>query len=758
MRNCFLITVMAVAVACSGDDDSSSSPLQPSPLTTPAGVGPRGFAGGPPVSPAGLTAGADAAGGGIAQLAPAPDDFNAYNAQIEYIDGEVTITFVPVDMPGMPDAAREYRNRAVTVRHCPVEPHHVNQRCGEPVFQDSFAFLGSPSRTFTLPECAGWLVIEAAELSDDRYDGWRNAPLACRTDEAGRAVTSVDTDGNGPGWEDSRFDPPARAEPESERVQRVVDEAIAAAAGRFVPGADPVSVSVAELFEDTGGTAGDDYRATSSDPTVATVEITPNPRMKITPVGPGRTTIRVDNLRSGERVEFDVTVEEPGNRPPAITNPGSKAYEPGQAIEAFRIAVTDPDEDTVTVTVTGLPDGLTWSSETGRVSGTVAADAAARAYTVTVTANDGTSDAVTATFTITIAVGNMPPAIPSLTDRTYKQGQTIEAFSIAVTDPDEDTVTVTVTGLPDSLEWSSESGRVSGTVAAAAAAQPYPVTVTANDGTNDAVTATFTITVTENMPPTITNPGDKEYGQRETIEAFSIAVSDPDGDDVTVTVAGLPGDLTWADGMVSGTVSSSAAVRDYRVTVTANDGVNDPVTAEFTITVIPTWILLADSLTATRGNMGFPGYPFTGAGPDGGGTWPLRWARWYYAEGEPGWTIVQFYSEGSWAHGGSRNVGCSVLGPGDNPRWTTHLLPSGTSRLTGGAELLPSGTPARRLDGSGNPIPRVPTGYSDDPARLWTMRFPRSSTTRLTSECLDNVWTGSGGELYFTTVPLPPSP
>ena len=296
------------AVSCGGD----SAPTAPSPV--PAGASP------PPVAAGGNIgigrqgfAGADAAGAGIAQLAPAPDDFNAYNAQIEYIDGEVTITFVPVDMPGMPDAAREYRNRAVTVRHCPVEPHHVNQRCGEPVFQDSFAFLGSPSRTFTLPECAGWLVIEAAELSDDRYDGWRNAPLACRTDEAGRAVTSVDTDGNGPGWEDSRFDPPARAEPESERVQRVVDEAIAAAAGRFVPGADPVSVSVAELFDDTGGTAGDDYRATSSDPTVATVEITPNPRVKITPVGPGTTTIRVDNLRSGERVEFDVTVEEPGN-------------------------------------------------------------------------------------------------------------------------------------------------------------------------------------------------------------------------------------------------------------------------------------------------------------------------------------------------------------------------------------------------------------------------------------------------------------
>ena len=122
----------------------------------------------------------------------------------------MTITFVPVDMPGMPDAAREYRNRAVTVWQCPVEPHHVSQACGEPVFRDSFAFAGSPSRTFPLADCAGWLVIEAAELSDDFYDGWRNAPLSCRQDEEGRTVADVDTGGGGAGWEDSRHDPPVR--------------------------------------------------------------------------------------------------------------------------------------------------------------------------------------------------------------------------------------------------------------------------------------------------------------------------------------------------------------------------------------------------------------------------------------------------------------------------------------------------------------------------------------------------------------------
>ena len=63
--------------------------------------------------------------------------------------------------------------------------------------------------------------------------------------------------------------------------------------------------------------------------------------------------------------------------------------------------MTDGDSDpvTVTVTVTGLPSGLSYTSD--EVQGTVAADATAQAYTVTITADDGENAAVTETFTVT---------------------------------------------------------------------------------------------------------------------------------------------------------------------------------------------------------------------------------------------------------------------------------------------------------------------------------------------------------------------
>ena len=106
---------------------------------------------------------------------------------------------------------------------------------------------------------------------------------------------------------------------------------------------------------------------------------------------------------------------------------------------------------------------------------------------------------------------------------------------------------------------------------------------------NAAVTATFTVTVTEpapaNVAPVITAPSDKTYEQGEEITAFDITVTDADGDDVTVTLTGLPSGLSHTSGQVQGTVAADATAQAYTVTIEADDGVNTAVTATFTVTV-----------------------------------------------------------------------------------------------------------------------------------------------------------------------------
>ena len=161
----------------------------------------------------------------------------------------------------------------------------------------------------------------------------------------------------------------------------------------------------------------------------------------------------------------------------------------------------------------------------------------------------------------------------------------------------------------------------------------------------------------------------------------------------------------------------------------------------------PVWILLADSLTAAR-NLGR-----TGAGPDGG-TWPLRWARYYYAPEDRTRMIVQAYSEGSWEHGGTEAVGCLVYRDALN-FYLAKRSSGGGDLVEDGAALINNDIQVNRLDADRNPIPRVPSGYMDTAARLWTFSFPRSTYTRFHLRCNDR--DNNVGQIYFFDVPLPPS-
>lgn len=108
-----------------------------------------------------------------------------------------------------------------------------------------------------------------------------------------------------------------------ENVERVIAAATGGTGGGGAPGGgggglqaggEPVRVEVDQIF--TGTTPGDVFKAESSDETVVTVEVTDNPGVIITPVGPGTATVTVSGQRPGGaaaiRTSFDVTVGAPG--------------------------------------------------------------------------------------------------------------------------------------------------------------------------------------------------------------------------------------------------------------------------------------------------------------------------------------------------------------------------------------------------------------------------------------------------------------
>ena len=275
------------------------------------------------------------------------------------------------------------------------------------------------------------------------------------------------------------------------------------------------------------------------------------------------------------------------NTAPVITSPGTKTYDQGETITAFTVGITDADGDTLTISSSGLPSGLSLNTTTYQISGTVANDATVQAYTVTITANDGTVD-TDLDFTINVN-DNTPPTISNPGNKTYEQGETISAFSVTISDAESDSLTVTATGLPSGLSFNTTSYQFSGTVNSNATIRDYTVTITASDNINTQTTRTFTITV--NAPPDLIptfgseSVADQSYTQNTAITALQLPVATGGDGTLVYSTSALPAGLSFTASTrrITGTPTAITAATTITYTVTDDDGDTD--TIDFDITV-----------------------------------------------------------------------------------------------------------------------------------------------------------------------------
>ncbi len=215
-------------------------------------------------------------------------------------------------------------------------------------------------------------------------------------------------------------------------------------------------------------------------------------------------------------------------------------------------AFDDPDGDTLSYSVSGLPAGLSIDMTTGLITGTTAADASQGGpandgvYSVTVTATDPDGLSVDTNFTYTLT--NPAPVVDTPIGAQAAEDGDVVSFTPAITDPDGDTLSYTATGLPMGLSIDGMTGEISGTLDNSASqvnGGVHMITVTADDGEGGTVTDSFTLTVTNPVPDAIddliTTPEDT---------AVEVVVrgndADPDGDDLTVTAVtqGTNGSVT----------------------------------------------------------------------------------------------------------------------------------------------------------------------------------------------------------------------
>ncbi|MEO1706642.1 MAG: putative Ig domain-containing protein [Pseudomonadota bacterium] len=283
--------------------------------------------------------------------------------------------------------------------------------------------------------------------------------------------------------------------------------------------------------------------------------------------------------------------------PTASGNPPPEMVVDGEMITPINPGplFTDVDGDGLSFSATGLPAGLMIDPNTGEITGTIDPSASIGGpnndgvYTVVITATDPNGESAMVTTTIT-ATNPAPTATPADAVDVVDNTPVVIPAGNNFTDPDGDTLTFSSPDLPPWLMIDPTTGTLSGTVPMdASSGGQFTVTVVADDGEGGVVAQTIEITPTNPAPQVMPLP-DLANLDGETISPvnLSTAFSDPDGDDLTFTVTGLPAGLMVdaATGIVTGTLDNSASqMGPYVITVTATDSDGAQVVDSFIWTV-----------------------------------------------------------------------------------------------------------------------------------------------------------------------------
>jgi large repetitive protein len=270
---------------------------------------------------------------------------------------------------------------------------------------------------------------------------------------------------------------------------------------------------------------------------------------------------------------------------PVNDTPTAAPIAPRNAADGAAIAVpvagsfTDPDGDPLTFSAAGLPAGLTIDPVTGLISGTIdkgASQINGGVYTATITASDGKGGTISQTIAFNIS--NPAPVAANDTSTTAEDTPVTIPVLANDSDPDGDPLTVTSAAALNGTVIIGANGEVTYT--------PNPgfngtdtITYEISDGNGGTSTATVTITVTDvNDVPTSGAIANQTNLDSQIISLpVGAAFSDPDGDILSYSAAGLPAGLTInaATGVISGTIDNSASQANggqYAVTITASDG------------------------------------------------------------------------------------------------------------------------------------------------------------------------------------------
>jgi hypothetical protein len=372
-----------------------------------------------------------------------------------------------------------------------------------------------------------------------------------------------------------------------------------------ITGTPPTLAQVGQLYQFTPA-------ATDADGDTLTFRIENRPdwatfspttgRLEGTPPGTAtslyeRVLISVSDGKSASELPvFSIAVQgvtpPPTNTPPTISGAPATSVVAGNAYEFVPQAV-DPDGQTLAFSISGKPAWASFDTVTGRLSGTPAAGDVGSHGPITIAVTDGAASVSLAAFSIAVDAGtppgpsNRPPTISGTPVGSVAVGQAY-SFTPAASDPDGQALTFSISNKPSWANFSTATGRLSGTPAAGNVGTTSNIVITVSDGASSATLPAFALTVVAaNAAPTIsgTPPTSVTVGQAYT---FTPTASDPDGQSLTFSISNKP---SWANfnpstGRLNGTPAAGNVGTTSNIVITVSDGAASTSLPAFSVTVV----------------------------------------------------------------------------------------------------------------------------------------------------------------------------
>ncbi len=312
---------------------------------------------------------------------------------------------------------------------------------------------------------------------------------------------------------------------------------------------------------------------------------------------------------------FTLTV----NQTAAITSANSSSFTVGVA-GSFTVVATGFPVPSLSESG-ALPNGVTFNTATGVLSGTPAAGTAAN-YPISFTAHNGIGADAVQNFTLTVTPTPVAPAITSSSGTTLTVG-TLGSFTVTATG--SPTPNLAESGvLPNGVTFNTTTGVLSGTPTAGTGGT-YPLTFTAHNGVGSDAVQSFTLTVDQTATITTTSTTTFTVGSAGTFTVTAAGFPAP-----TLSESGpLPNGVTFnsTTGVLSGTPAMGTAA-NYPITFTAHNGIGTDAMQNFTLKVNQVLIITsannatfnvggAETFTVTTTGFPQPSLNETGVLPSG---------------------------------------------------------------------------------------------------------------------------------------------